>query len=172
MTTVGYGDKAPQTFGGRMVAIVWMFASIIIISSFTAAIATALTMGELDGKVKSRDDLAQARIVTVADSTSAQYLSAARLTFRSEADLQGALSSLARGEVDAVVYDALILRYQVHQNFAGSLSVLPGSFERQDYGIALPAGSPYREAMNRALLEILHDPQWDELLCRYLGKQV
>ena len=29
MTTVGYGDKAPRTFGGRVVAAFWMFVSIV-----------------------------------------------------------------------------------------------------------------------------------------------
>jgi len=43
MTTVGYGDKAPVTLTGRIVGLIWMFASIIIISGFTAAIASALS---------------------------------------------------------------------------------------------------------------------------------
>lgn len=29
MTTVGYGDKAPKTLGGRLVGLVWMFAGIM-----------------------------------------------------------------------------------------------------------------------------------------------
>jgi ABC-type amino acid transport substrate-binding protein len=45
MTTVGYGDKAPTTLFGRALAMVWMFAGLIIISGFTAAITTALTVG-------------------------------------------------------------------------------------------------------------------------------
>ncbi|MDJ0808438.1 MAG: transporter substrate-binding domain-containing protein [Gammaproteobacteria bacterium] len=169
MTTVGYGDKAPQTLGGRFVALVWMFASIIIISSFTAAIATALTIGELGGKVQSKDDLARARIVSITDSTSAQYLQQAKLNFRSQPDLTGALESLSNGAIDALVYDAPILRYQVRQAHDDRLSVLPGSFARQDYGIALPSASPYREAINQAILERLYDPAWEEILFNYLG---
>ena len=38
MTTVGYGDKRPITFGGRVLAIIWMFVAIFIISSLTASI--------------------------------------------------------------------------------------------------------------------------------------
>ncbi len=169
MTTVGYGDKAPQTFGGRAVAVVWMFASVIVISSFTAAIATALTVGELGGKVRGKDDLQRANIATVADSTSAQYLTGRRVDFRSERDLAEALKALASGAVDAVVYDAPILRYRVRRDFGERVRVLPGSFERQDYGIALPAGSPHREAFNRIMLEKLHQPSWQDLLYRYLG---
>lgn len=171
MTTVGYGDKSPQTLGGRVVALVWMFASIIIISSFTAAIATALTIGALGGKVQGKDDLARARIATVADSTSAQYLSQGKLDYRTTADLQSALDELTKGKVDAVVYDAPILRYQVRQFYDDRLSVLPGSFARQDYGIALPSASPRREAINQALLAELSDPAWEDLLFRYLGKR-
>ena len=54
MTTVGYGDKAPKTLGGRLVAIVWMFTGVIIISSFTAAIASSLTVTQLELKVRGR----------------------------------------------------------------------------------------------------------------------
>ena len=171
MTTVGYGDKAPMTLGGRAVALVWMFASVIVISSFTAAIATALTVGELSGKIRSKDDLAGARVATVTDSTSAQYLTDKHLDFSAEPNLQGALEALAQGDFDAVVYDAPLLRYQVRQQFGGRLNALPSSFERQDYGIALPQGSPHREAINRVLLESLKDPAWEELLYRYLGKR-
>lgn len=169
MTTVGYGDKAPQTLAGRVVAMIWMFAGIIIISSFTAAIATALTIGELGGKVRGKDDLPRARIATVSDTTSTQYLTGARLSFRAKPSLKDALDALAGGAVDAVVYDAPILSYQIHRRLDDRLSVLSARLERQDYGIALPPGSVLREAINHALLESLRDPAWKESLFRYLG---
>lgn len=171
MTTVGYGDKAPRTLGGRAIAIVWMFTSVIVISSFTAAIATALTIGELGGKVKDKDDLGRVRVVTVEGSTSAAFLRGREYDYRPADDLGQALRMLAGGRADAVVYDEPILRYQIKQEFADSLTVLADSFERQDYGIAMPSGSPLREPFNRVLLRYVRDPGWRTTLTRYLGSQ-
>lgn len=52
MTTVGYGVKAPRTPGGRIVALIWMFANIFLVTVSTAAITSSLTVGELSGKVR------------------------------------------------------------------------------------------------------------------------
>jgi len=53
MTTVGYGDKSPITAAGRLVALVWMFSSIIIISLITGAFATAMTVHQLTPRDRS-----------------------------------------------------------------------------------------------------------------------
>lgn len=172
MTTVGYGDKAPVTLGGRFVAVVWMFASVIIISYFTAAIATALTVDRLSGKVRNQNDLFNVRTATVSNSTSEHYLKQRGIRYQGLSDLPEALDALARGRFDAVVYDAPILKYRVRENHAETVNVLPITFERQGYGIALPAGSKHREAMNRAMLGILNTSKWDKLLNKYLGSAI
>lgn len=123
MTTVGYGDKAPQNVGGRTIAMVWMFPSVVITSSFTATI----TVGELGDKIKGTKDLAHARVLTLARSTSEQFLSLHRYNHQSLPDLTSALQQLADGKADAVVYDAPILRYMVLKGFADRVRVLPGS---------------------------------------------
>ncbi len=170
MTTVGYGDKAPVTPFGRAIAMVWMFASVIIISGFTAAIATALTVGELDQGVGGLDDLYGARVVTLPASTSEAYLQERLVRYRTRPDLAEALNVLESGEAEAVVYDAPALRYLVEEDYPGTLRVLPQVLQRQDYGIALPAGSPLREEINRVLLEIIRSPEWQRMLERYLGR--
>lgn len=169
MTTVGYGDKAPITFIGRVVGLIWMFVAIIILTSFTAAFTTALTLGELGGKVRGVDDLKHARVATVRGSTSAQYLESKRLNARLEKDLNEALEALVAGKVDAVVYDAPILRYRARQDLSADIAVLPNVFERQDYAIGFPEGSALREKVNRGLLEFVHSPQWQNLLTSELG---
>jgi ABC-type amino acid transport substrate-binding protein len=74
MTTVGYGDKAPKTFGGRIVALIWMFASIILVAGFTAAITASLTLGELSGKVRGLRDLHGVRVGAVDQSGALNFL--------------------------------------------------------------------------------------------------
>lgn len=169
MTTVGYGDKAPYTLLGRIVAMVWMFAALIIISGFTAAITTALTVGELGRSIERADDLYGARVVTVKDSTSDAFLARHRVQHAVVESLPEALSQVAEGQAEAVVYDAPILKYLVAQDYRGRLRVLPLILQREDYGIALPQGSPVREALNKELLLSIRSDKWQEKLTDYLG---
>jgi polar amino acid transport system substrate-binding protein len=169
VTTVGYGDRVPTSFVGRLLAIVWMFSGILIISSFTASVASTLTLSRMRSKVGGPNDLRSSRVATVAESTSAAYLLRNGMLFRSRPTSLECLELLATGQVDAVVYDATMLRYLCMQNFPGTLEVLPVSFERQDYAIAVQEKSPLREPLNRALLEVLIDPSWRETIQRYLG---
>jgi polar amino acid transport system substrate-binding protein len=169
MTTVGYGDKAPVTVGGRIMALVWMFAAIIIISSFTAAITSALTVTQLESTVKGPEDLPKARVGTIPKTTSASYLQDNQVSYRAYETPRDALKAICEGKIDAFVYDAPILRYLVNKEFLGKLEVLRNTFLRQDYGIALPTGSPLREPINRILLEKIEELSWQDILHRYLG---
>ena len=170
MTTVGYGDKAPVTLGGRLVALVWMFAALIVVATFTGAIASALTVGELGQAVNGPEDLPNVDVGTVAGSTSEAYLRARRISYQACQDAREGLEAVAAGKLDAFVYDAPLLRYLANTEFKGRVEVLPRRFERQDYGIALPEGSPLREPMNRVLLRRISGPEWQDVLYRYLGK--
>jgi len=169
MTTVGYGDKSPKTLGGRLVGLVWMFAGIIIISSFTAAIATSLTVDRLSSGIRGVEDLAKSRVATINGSASADALSERGIAFVGVDELDTALDDLAAKRVDAVVYDAPLLRYEVLNGYADALQVISGVFDRQDYAFALPQGSDLREPINRAILEYLADDDWQDTLTRYLG---
>ena len=151
MTTVGYGDKAPVTLAGRIIGLVWMFTSIIVISGFTASITSSLTVGELEQTIVGLKDLYGKRVLTVPASTSAVFLDRKLIRYQSAPTAAKALEELAAGRTDAVIYDAPILRYLVAKSHAADLQVLPKLFARQDYGIALPPKTPFREELNPSL---------------------
>lgn len=170
MTTVGYGDKAPATLPGRMLGIVWMFAALILVSSFTAAIASALTVGQLEGAVRGPQDLPNVSVAAVAGSTSARYLERERVAYQGVATVADAVALLKAGEVEAVVHDAPILKYLARSGESRRVRILPATFERQDYAIVLAPGTELREPVNRQLLAVLQSPVWREIRYRYLGE--
>jgi ABC-type amino acid transport substrate-binding protein len=169
MTTVGYGDKSPVTVAGRALALLWMFGGVIMISSFTAAISSALTVSQLESPVSGPADLPKVRVGTVKPSTSANYCDKHGIAYRQYGDASKALAGLAAGEVDAVVYESPILRYLARTERGGAVSVLPGTFENHGYGFALKSGSPLRERIDVAMLEITASDVWPRLLDNYLG---
>src|SRR4051812_6271748 len=167
MTTVGYGDKSPVTVGGRVLGLLWMFAAIIIISFFTASVTSTLTVDRLESAIKGPEDLPKVKVATLAGSTSAAYLDQHKIKYREVPSIAEGEQLVASGKVDAMVYDAPMLRYVAKHELGGAVSVLPNVFDHQDYGFALPDGSPLREPINRALLKELASERWQELLARY-----
>ena len=170
MTTVGYGDVAPRTVPGRLIGMVWMLAALMAVSFFTASITSALTVGQLSTRVRSVDDLAGLRLASLPDSTSAAWLAQHRFEYSRAPSVNAALSELAAGTVDAVVYDAPLLRYDIKQHYANRLRVLPLVLARQDYAFALPRNSPLRRNINAALLKRINRSDWHDRLEHYFGK--
>jgi len=170
MTTVGYGDKAPRTPAGKIIALVWMFAAIIIISTFTGMIASSLTTGRLEGAVGGPDDLPKVAVGSISGSATDDWLSGEGIGFASYADVEAGLAALRDGEIDAFVYDEPLLRYYVRNAFSDTLRMLPGTFGRQDYGIALPQGSPLREPVDISLLQQVESSAWRDEIRKTLGR--
>ena len=169
MTTVGYGDTAPRTVPGRILGLVWMLAALVIVSLFTASITSALTVGQLSERIRDADDLGSVHVASVAASTSGDWLARQKFGYSKAKDLEAALDDLAAGRVDAVVYDAPLLRYDIQQNYRNKLRVLPLILERQDYAFALPTASPLREQIDTSLLRRINSPDWKQRLGKYFG---
>lgn len=171
MTTVGYGDTAPRTVPGRLIGMVWMLTALVIVSFFTASITSALTVGQLSQRISSPKDLASMKVASLANSTSAQWLSGNHIGFSKAVDLEQALAELAAGKTDAVVYDKPLLHYDIQQHFEGKLTVLPFVLSRQDYAFALPTHSPLREQIDTSLLQQINSDSWNKRLENYFGQE-
>ena len=142
VVTVGYGDKAPIGVAGRIIATIWMFTGVLLVSYFTASVSSALTLQQLETSIQGIEDLNGKRVATVAGSTAAAYL-ANRPMKRIEYEVvEEAFESLEESKVDAVVYDSPVLQNYAAKDGAGKAKVVGSTFERQSYGIALKTDSP------------------------------
>lgn len=171
MTTVGYGDKSPRTLGGRIIAVIWMFTAMLIVASFTAAIAASLTVGQLGGKVRDANDLAEVRVGAIKGSSGEEELAERQVRTLPFDSVKEGFEALRAEDIDAFVHDRPLLQYIVLQDYQGTIRVLPDPIGRQDYAIALKEGSELRERINRALLARVRSPAWGRLVEDYLGTE-
>ena len=168
-TTVGYGDKTPKGVVGRLFGLVWMFAGLFVLAYFTAGITTIFTVQELRGTITGPQDLPGKRVATIERSAAAEYLERQGISSRLFETVDEAYEELHEGEIDAIVYDAPVLQHYATREGKGRVRLAGLTFQEQNYGIALPQDSPYREAINVALLELIESGQYRELYDRWFG---
>jgi polar amino acid transport system substrate-binding protein len=168
MTTVGYGDKAPKTMGGRIAAIIWMIFSIVFIAAFTATITAQLTLTELRGKVHGFNDLYHARVGCIAGSEAFAFLAKKGIAVIPLESLKEGFGAVESRKIDAFVQDEKILQYNIKTEFPGQVQVVGGTFDEYFVSIALQQNSGIRKSINQALLKFMNSDTWTELLNRYI----
>ena len=169
VTTVGYGDKTPRTAVGKLFALVWMCTGYFVFAYFIATVTTSFTVDRLASAISEPGDLRGKLVGTIDASTAEQYLLDHEIratSFQSTEDLYQALRS---GDLEAIVYDAPVLQHYALNAGASEVELVGSVFERQNYGIVLPEGSPYREQINAVLLKLRETGAYDELYARWFG---
>ncbi len=145
-TTVGYGDISPQTFNGRVIAVLWMFTSLVLVSTFTATMASILTTARLSegASITGLEDLRKIHVGTFADSSTAEYLEINHIDYITlpRAELFKALS---KGKIQAIAYDEPFLRYVTRADYAGQFTVICHRTKTRS-----PMPSPSARAIPRA----------------------
>ncbi len=169
MTQASTGHRGPKTLAGRILAIIWMVVSIITIAVFTASVTSALTTRQMRGIVNGLEDLPVVRVGAVTGSATVGFLDGERIKHQDFANVQDGFKALVAHKIDAFVYDKPLLAWTAEQQFASSVRVLDTVFDPQNYGVAMPTGSRYREAIDIAILETIQDDKWKQTLFRYLG---
>jgi ABC-type amino acid transport substrate-binding protein len=170
MTQASTGFRGPKTMPGRIVAMVWMVASIITVAVFTAGVTTALTTRKLEGMVREVDDLTRVRVGAITGSATTDYLLANRIHYQGYANAEEGLTALQSGTIDAFVYDKPLLAWTVLQRFSSTVEVLEMDFDPQYYAAAFQPGSTLRKPFDIALLEEIKSAWWKQTLFRYLGE--
>ncbi len=168
MTTVGYGDKSPKTFGGRFIGLIWMFMAIIMISSLTAGIASSLTVQNISDEINSIQDLDNFEVISVAGSSAQELLDQYNIRSEEVVNEREGIQKIQDKKSALFVYDQPILKYEIdRRNLNDELEVLQKTLKRDYYSYSFPKGSGLVEKINPVLIATLKTMEWNNLIKDY-----
>jgi len=169
MATVGYGDTVVRTRTGRVIAMLWMVAGLVLVAQFTAFVTSTLTVERINSDVRNIGDLYGRQVATVAETASSRYLADIDLAARQLPDVQDATAALVDGSVDAVVYDSPVLRYYARTAGRNRTQVVGPIYQPQGYGMAFQLGNPLVRPVDEEFLALREDGTTASLQERYFG---
>jgi len=170
MTTVGYGDKAPKTHTGKALALIWMFTAVIIISSFTATIASTLTVNILDARIIGLEDLKTIEKVGVVGASDGEEFLIQRgmIPFETYRTPLQALRGLVQKDINLIVHDRTALEYLIQTiQLEDKVQLLPITFSKHYRSFIMPKSHPYFDKVNKLLITHIQDHSWNEILEKY-----
>ncbi|MGV9952063.1 glutamate ABC transporter substrate-binding protein [Streptomyces cellulosae] len=118
-----------------------------------------------DDKIKSPEDLNNAKLCSVTGSTSAQNVKeklAPKAQLQPYPTYSACLPGLQNGAVDALTTDDSILAgYAAQDQFKGKFKLGGFKLTNENYGIGVKKGSDLKDKINKALEEMVADGSWD-----------
>lgn len=170
MTTVGYGDKTPQTPLGRFLAFLWMFFGILLVSAFTGAVASSFTVSRLNSSVSHLGDLMRFQNGVVQGSLSQTVLSTAGIPFKTYPTIEAGLKAVQDGEITALVGSKITFQYLTSKSYP-DLLVDDFSASHINYAMATRPRFPGYQDINVALIEIVAGQDWEAIETQWLGQE-
>ncbi|MBQ1099231.1 glutamate ABC transporter substrate-binding protein [Streptomyces sp. b94] len=126
-----------------------------------------------DDKIKSPEDLNDAKLCSVTGSTSAQNVKeklAPKAQLQPYPAYSACLPGLQNGAVDALTTDDSILAgYASQEQFKGKFKLGGFKLTNENYGIGVKKGSDLKDKINEALEEMVADKSWDKAVKDNLG---
>ncbi|XP_045024646.1 glutamate receptor ionotropic, kainate 2 isoform X2 [Daphnia magna] len=161
-------DLNPKAASTRIVGSIWWFFTLIIISSYTANLAAFLTVERMASPIESAQDLAEQREISYGilesgstmtffrDSKIETYQKMWRFMENKKPSVfvstyEEGIRRVLEGNY-AFLMESTTLDYFVHRNC--NLTQIGGLLDSKYYGIATPIGSPWRDRISLAILEL------------------
>ncbi len=164
LTTIGYGDKAPITFWGRALAMLWMLVGLAVSAALTAAIVTL--SGANNVVLPLPEELRDKRVVTLEGGMAEPFLAREGIEPQRVATMEEALERLRSGEADRVLGGTPRLEWALGQD--SELRVRSTRLHPVLIGFAVAQDDPILEPLNAALLSLLATEAGQETVRRYL----
>uniref|UniRef100_A0A9J7Z7L0 Glutamate receptor n=1 Tax=Cyprinus carpio carpio TaxID=630221 RepID=A0A9J7Z7L0_CYPCA len=161
-------ELMPKALSTRIVGGIWWFFTLIIISSYTANLAAFLTVERMESPIDSADDLAkQTKILygVVEDGATMTFFKKTKIStydkmweFMNSRRQSVIVKSVEEGIHRVLTSDYAFLMESTTIEFVTqrncNLTQIGGLIDSKAYGVGTPMGSPYRDKITIAILQL------------------
>ncbi|CAL8392042.1 unnamed protein product, partial [Gadus morhua 'NCC'] len=161
-------ELMPKALSTRIVGGIWWFFTLIIISSYTANLAAFLTVERMESPIDSADDLAkQTKILygVVEDGATMTFFKKTKIStydkmweFMNSRRHSVLVKSVDEGIQRVLTSDYAFLMESTTIEFVTqrncNLTQIGGLMDSKAYGVGTPMGSPYRDKITIAILQL------------------
>ncbi|XP_045396486.1 glutamate receptor ionotropic, kainate 1 isoform X8 [Lemur catta] len=161
-------ELMPKALSTRIVGGIWWFFTLIIISSYTANLAAFLTVERMESPIDSADDLAKQTKIeygAVRDGSTMTFFKKSKIStyekmwaFMSSRQQTALIKNSDEGIQRVLTTDYALLmestsiEYVTQRNC--NLTQIGGLIDSKGYGVGTPIGSPYRDKITIAILQL------------------
>ncbi|XP_013407964.2 glutamate receptor ionotropic, kainate 2 [Lingula anatina] len=161
-------DINPRAVSTRIVGGIWWFFTLIIISSYTANLAAFLTVERMVSPIESAEDLSKQTDIeygTLEGGSTMTFFRESKIpTYQRmwafmESRTPNVFTRTTEDGIERVKHsnyaylmESTMLEYAIHRDC--ELMQVGGLLDSKGYGIGTPMGSPYRDQISMAILEL------------------
>uniref|UniRef100_A0A8B9H1I9 Glutamate receptor n=1 Tax=Astyanax mexicanus TaxID=7994 RepID=A0A8B9H1I9_ASTMX len=161
-------ELMPKALSTRIVGGIWWFFTLIIISSYTANLAAFLTVERMESPIDSADDLAKQTKIpygVVEDGSTMAFFKKTKIStydkmweFMNSRRQSVMVKSVEEGIQRVLTSDYAFLMESTTIEFVTqrncNLTQIGGLIDSKAYGVGTPMGSPYRDKITIAILQL------------------
>ncbi|XP_023661128.1 glutamate receptor ionotropic, kainate 1 isoform X2 [Paramormyrops kingsleyae] len=161
-------ELMPKALSTRIVGGIWWFFTLIIISSYTANLAAFLTVERMDSPIDSADDLAKQTKIeygAVRDGSTMTFFKKSKIStyekmwaFMSSRKNTALVKNNREGIQRVLTTDYALLMESTSIEYISqrncNLTQIGGLIDSKGYGVGTPIGSPYRDQVTIAILQL------------------
>lgn len=178
---IGYGvDFHVRTAAGRLLTAGLYIVSIVFVATYTANLASYLTISKSQDSVSSVDDIRNGKLtfnrigIRVGTSMEDYYLrqiSGGNRNFYPLKSLPQQFTSLLNGTIDATFMDSGIAEYATN-NLYCNLTIIGADFDKMAFGIVMPKQWIHVQDVDVAILSLRESGALDNLRKKWFSSQI
>jgi len=171
-SSTGYGHRVAKKPLGRWVQALTIIIGIAFFGNFCGLLAADYTAEKMGSSIGSVEDLRGKKVCALDGTTTVPFLRKLGISVTPVTEEDGGIAEarelVLNGDMDAFVTDSPIVLEIVKED--GRFASPGGMFDAQKYGFALQKGSPLKEDIKMALLQLMESGRYAEIVDKWLGK--